>query len=89
MKLIKHPNVVHLKEVFYHTCTTIVFLSMNLLITRLLTFTQVLASKKKIYIVLEYANGGELFQRIVGFFSHQILVRLHYKQLPTFSPTLM
>lgn len=39
MKLIKHPNVVHLKEV--------------------------LASKKKVYIVLEYVDGGELFDKIV------------------------
>eukprot|EP00250_Pteridium_aquilinum_P015917 c22837_g1_i3 orf=236-1531(-) len=38
-KLIKHPNVVHLKEV--------------------------LASKKKVYIVLEYVDGCELFDKIV------------------------
>ncbi|MCO5568440.1 hypothetical protein L7F22_022139 [Adiantum nelumboides] len=39
MKLIKHPNVVHLKEV--------------------------LASKKKVYIVLEFVDGCELFDKIV------------------------
>lgn len=40
MKLIKHPNVVHLREV--------------------------LASKQKVYIVLEYIDGGELFDKIVN-----------------------
>lgn len=39
MKLIKHPNVVHLKEV--------------------------LASKTKVYIVLEFVDGCELFDKIV------------------------
>lgn len=29
---------------------------------------QVLASKTKIYMVLEYVNGGELFDRIVSIF---------------------
>lgn len=29
---------------------------------------QVLASKAKIYMVLEYVNGGELFERIVSRF---------------------
>lgn len=29
---------------------------------------QVLASKSKIYMVLEYVNGGELFERIVSSF---------------------
>ncbi|KAL2464451.1 CBL-interacting serine/threonine-protein kinase 1 [Forsythia ovata] len=38
LKLLKHPNVVRLHEVF--------------------------ASKTKIYMVLEYVNGGELFDRI-------------------------
>lgn len=40
MKLIKHPNVVKLREV--------------------------LASKKKVYIVLDFVDGGELFDRIVS-----------------------
>ncbi|KAI3469209.1 hypothetical protein Pfo_025872 [Paulownia fortunei] len=40
LKLLKHPNVVRLREV--------------------------LASKTKIYMVLEYVNGGELFERIAS-----------------------
>ncbi|KAI3423319.1 Non-specific serine/threonine protein kinase [Psidium guajava] len=40
LKLLKHPNVVRLREV--------------------------LASKTKIYMVLEYATGGELFDRIAS-----------------------
>ncbi|XP_030520612.1 CBL-interacting serine/threonine-protein kinase 1-like [Rhodamnia argentea] len=40
LKLLKHPNVVRLREV--------------------------LASKTKIYMVLEYATGGELFDRIAN-----------------------
>lgn len=31
---------------------------------------EVLASKTKIYMVLEYVTGGELFNRIVSSFSH-------------------
>lgn len=31
---------------------------------------QVLASKSKIYMILEYVTGGELFDRIVRIFTH-------------------
>lgn len=36
---------------------------------------QVLASKSKIYMVLEYVNGGELFDRIVSIFVHDNVLK--------------
>jgi serine/threonine protein kinase len=37
-------------------------------------FWQVLASKTKIYIVLEYVTGGELFDKIVSISSSPVIV---------------
>ncbi|KAH7366078.1 hypothetical protein KP509_18G062300 [Ceratopteris richardii] len=52
MKLIRHPNVVQLFEFLQR---------LNLSCDR----TQVMASRTKIYLVLEFVNGGELFDKIV------------------------
>lgn len=35
---------------------------------------QVMASKTKIYIVLEFVDGGELFDKVVRDFLYQILI---------------
>lgn len=40
---------------------------------------QVLASKTKIYMVLEYVHGGELFDKIVSsFYAEHMLARTDY-----------
>lgn len=36
---------------------------------------QVLASKSKIYMVLEYVTGGELFDKIVRIFTHILIFK--------------
>jgi serine/threonine protein kinase len=36
-------------------------------------YLQVLASRTKIYIILEFVTGGELFDKIVSFWTHCIL----------------
>ncbi|CAI0464100.1 unnamed protein product [Linum tenue] len=52
MKLVRHPNVVRLHE----ACTP--YLSIRFRVS-------VLASRTKIYIILEFITGGELFDKIV------------------------
>jgi len=43
---------------------------------------QVLASKTKIYMVLEYVNGGELFDKIVSKLCHLIFIsRVRWKHV--------
>ena len=46
------------------------FLKNVLWLLKLLLKMQVLASKTKIYMVLEYVNGGELFDKIVSTVLH-------------------
>ncbi|KAK3002232.1 hypothetical protein RJ639_020299 [Escallonia herrerae] len=53
MKLVRHPNVVRLHEAWTQS------LDYKLL------FAKVLASRTKIYIILEFITGGELFDKIV------------------------
>ncbi|KAH7561366.1 hypothetical protein JRO89_XS10G0216900 [Xanthoceras sorbifolium] len=56
MKLIKHPNVVRLYEVSLSLYSPLC----------LLCKIQVMGSKTKIFIVLEFVTGGELFDKIVN-----------------------
>lgn len=77
MKLIKHPNVVQLHEVLCYLCRnnsvitthTLLFFffisSHSMRILHSMCVWQVMASKSKIYMVLEYVDGGELFDKIV------------------------
>lgn len=56
MRLVRHPNVVHLYEV--------------------------MATKTKIYFVMEYAKGGELFSKVVAKGKlHEDVARKYFKQL--------
>ncbi|KAA3489784.1 CBL-interacting protein kinase 32-like [Gossypium australe] len=55
MKLIKHPNVVRLYEVSISISLCVFWLT-----------GWVMGSKTKIFIVLEYVTGGELFDKIVN-----------------------
>jgi hypothetical protein len=58
----------------------------SLLIMIMIIIMQVLASKTKIYMVLEYVNGGELFDKIVRticlliYYSYKIHC-VHYNEL--------
>lgn len=69
MKLVRHPNIVQLYEVnlvevsLIGTTHCLDFLLWNF--SNLLMLWQIMASKSKIYFVLEYVSGGELFNRIV------------------------
>jgi serine/threonine protein kinase len=71
MKLIKHPNVIKIFEVrkfffFEKRKSLSKFLWMRLtLLCYLWICLQVMASKTKIYIVIEFVDGGELFDKIV------------------------
>ncbi|KAK3031286.1 hypothetical protein RJ639_035586 [Escallonia herrerae] len=60
MKLVRHPNVVRLHEAWTQS------LEYKLL------FSKVLASRTKIYIILEFITGGELFDKIVSFSARYI-----------------
>ncbi|KAK9056874.1 hypothetical protein SSX86_024238 [Deinandra increscens subsp. villosa] len=55
MKLVKHPNVVHLYEV--------------------------MASKTKIYFILEYVKGGELFDKVAKGKLREHVARKYFQQL--------
>lgn len=44
---------------------------------------QVIASKSKVYMVLEYVDGGELYEQIVSIF-RCINFRLTFRLFPTF-----
>ncbi|KAI3676557.1 hypothetical protein L1987_86168 [Smallanthus sonchifolius] len=55
MRLVKHPNIVHLHEV--------------------------LASKTKIYFILEYVKGGELFDRLTKGKLKEDSARTYFQQL--------
>ncbi|XAR53916.1 Non-specific serine/threonine protein kinase [Bertholletia excelsa] len=59
MKLIKHPNVLKLFEIVGLT------VRFNIL-PRAVIWVLVMASRTKIYIVLEYVDGGELFDKIAN-----------------------
>ncbi|KAL0697015.1 hypothetical protein Bca4012_064195 [Brassica carinata] len=62
LKVLKHPNIVRLHEVT--NCCNIILLS--LICQVLMVDLQVLASRTKIYMVLECVTGGDLFDRIVS-----------------------
>lgn len=72
MKLVRHPNVVRLHEVQFLLAVRIVDISFPLSVFEnqhdhyvLFCHVQVLASRKKIFIILEFITGGELFDKIV------------------------
>lgn len=52
----------------------IMFLCLCFALIITMTLIQVLASKTKINMVLEYVTGGELFNRIVSSFSHICII---------------
>lgn len=74
MKLIKHPNVVQLYEVNNLSLLSLILINIpqNLCLDscdrswKLQMVLQVMASKTKIFIILEYVTGGELFDKIVS-----------------------
>ena len=73
MKLVRHPNVVRLHEVSrcsFFVISAVQDLSMakekSLNRANVSHRTQVLASRVKIYIILEFVTGGELFDKIVS-----------------------
>ena len=73
LKLLKHPNVVTLHEVYIHTFAFACAHTRNGQIHSFplsVSGVQVLASKSKIYMVLEYVTGGELFDVIVSAHIH-------------------
>lgn len=77
MKFIRHPNVIRMFEVsiwlFMNNIPIVLNLHCNLWIIWKCTnywvseylSLQVMASKTKIYIVMEFVTGGELFDKIV------------------------
>lgn len=68
MKLIKHPNVIRMIEVWSESLYVTYVQSHICILKDFIIFLQVMASKTKIYFVLELVTGGELFDKIVSFF---------------------
>lgn len=71
MKIVRHPNIVRLHEV----CVDIPILQelhctsfSPYYISHIVYKFQVLSSQTKIYIILEFVMGGELYDRIVRIF---------------------
>ena len=68
MKLVRHPNIVQLYEVILESSSdwsSLVHI-VNIFWDDIELCIQVMASKSKIYFVLEYVRGGELFKKIVS-----------------------
>lgn len=66
MKLVRHPCVVRLHEVYYSEVMEFWSKSILCVSHAIHQNIQVIASRTKIYIILEFITGGELFDKIVS-----------------------
>ncbi|XP_022633215.1 CBL-interacting serine/threonine-protein kinase 3 isoform X4 [Vigna radiata var. radiata] len=66
MKLIKHPNVVQLYEEQINFDSNVADGKSDQLCYELNLLAYVMGSKTKIYIILEFVTGGELFHKILN-----------------------
>lgn len=74
MKIVRHPNIVRLHEVCFSGCEEPFFVNCFMK-SRICNSVsgwswQVLSSRTKIYIILEFVSGGELYDKIVSFLLH-------------------